>query len=87
MPQYFKQELFFRQLTGFYFFISRNKRGVVSVIKHIHNNEYVASARFMHVKTIIHCLLGIIARQCVIYYCVGFPSGQERALREMCNQL
>jgi len=25
VPQYFKQELFFRQLTGFYF-ISRSKR-------------------------------------------------------------
>ena len=26
MPQYFKQELYFKQLTGFYFFTSQNKR-------------------------------------------------------------
>ena len=26
LPQYLKQELFFRQLTDFYFFISQNKR-------------------------------------------------------------
>jgi len=26
MPQYFKQELYFKQLTGFYFFTSQKKR-------------------------------------------------------------
>jgi len=59
MPQYFKQELFFSQLTGFYFFISRIKRGpflVLSVIKHIHNTQ---NTKLLHTasQTIVNCLL------------------------------
>ena len=34
MPQYFKQELYFKQLTGFYFFTSQKKRDLVTAIKH-----------------------------------------------------
>jgi len=30
---------------------------------------------------------GIISRQRIIYYSVGFPSGKELALLEMCNKL
>ena len=57
MPQYFKQELFFKQLTCFYIFISRNKRvplGSKCDKTHIHNNnEYDASAHFMHVRQLL----------------------------------
>jgi hypothetical protein len=54
------------------------------VIKHIHNNqEYEASAHFMHFRQLLAVSCGII----IIYYSVGFPSGKELALLEMCNQL
>ena len=55
---------------------------------HIHNNqEYEASAQFMHVRQLLTAVCGITARQCIIYYSVGFPSGKELALLEMHNQL
>jgi len=63
---------------------------IVNVIKHtnIHNNtEYEASARFMHVRQLLTNSCGIIARQCIIYYSVGFPLGKELALLEICDQL
>ena len=41
----------------------------------------------MHARQLITALYGIIAQQCIIYYSVGFPSGKELALVEMCNQL
>ena len=92
MPQYFKQELFFRQLTGFYFFLHPGTKGPPLGSKcdktHIHiNPEYEASAHFMHVRQLLTASCGIIARQCIIYYSVGSPSGTELALLEMCNQL
>jgi len=41
---------------------------VVSVIKHIHNNqEYEASALFMHIRQLLIASCGILARQCIIY--------------------
>ena len=41
MPQYFKQELFFKQLTGFYFSYPKQKGPllVVSVIEHTTQNK------------------------------------------------
>jgi len=39
----------------------------------------------MHVRQLLTVSCGIIARQCIIYYIVGFPP--EMALLEMCNQL
>ena len=68
MPQHFKQDLFFRQLTGFYFLYPGTQRGYLgSVITHIHNNpEYEASAH-MHVRQSLTASCGIIARQCIIY--------------------
>ena len=55
---------------------------------HIHNNpEYEDSAHFMHVRQLLTASCGIIARQCIIYFSVGFPSGKELALLEMCNRL
>jgi len=90
LPQYFKQELLFRQLTGFYFFYIPEQKGphlVISVIKHIHSNqEYEASAHFMHVRQLLTASCGIMAQQCIIYYGVCFPSGKELALLEICNQ-
>ena len=41
----------------------------------------------MHVRQLLTASCGIIARQCIIYYSVGFPLGKELALLEMCNQL
>jgi len=53
----------------------------VSVIKHIHNSpEYEASAQFMHVRQLLTASSSIKARECIIYYSVGFPSGKELAL-------
>ena len=54
---------------------------------HIHNAEYEASAHFMHVRQLLTASCGIIAQECIIYYNVGFPSGKELALLEMCNKL
>jgi len=91
MPQYFKQELLFRQLTGFYFSYPETKGpplGSKCDKTDIHNNqEYKASAHFMHVRQLLTNSCVIIARQCIIYYNVGFPSGKELALLEMCDQL
>jgi hypothetical protein len=86
MPQYFKQELFFRQLT---FYIPEQKGphlGSKCNKTHIHMNpEYEASAHFMHVRQLLTASCGIIARQGIIYWC--WFSGKELALLEMCNQL
>jgi len=61
MPQYFKQELFFRQLTGFYFFYILEQKGsllVVSVIKHTFTAPRIWSFCTFHAcQTIINCLL------------------------------
>ena len=58
------------------------------VIKHIHGSpEYEASAQFMHVRQLLTAPCISTAQQCIIYYSVGFPSGKELALLEMCNQL
>jgi hypothetical protein len=87
LPQYFKEELFFRQLCGFYFLYISEQKGpllVVSVIKHIHNNqEYETSAHFMHPD----CLLWHYSLTVYYLLSVGFPSGKELALLKMCNQL
>ena len=64
--QYFKQELFFKQLTGFYIFISRTKGtplGSKHGKTHIHNNpEYEASAHFMHVRLLVTAFLCSVDR-------------------------
>jgi len=61
-----------------------SKRGTT----HVHNNpEYEASANCMHDRQLLTASCGIIARQCIIYYSVGFPSGKELALLDMCNQV
>jgi len=90
MPQ-FKQELLFRQLTGFNFFISRRKGtplGSKCDKTHIHSNpEYEASAQFMHIRQLLTTSYGIIAQKCIIYYSVGFQLGKELALLGTCNQL
>jgi len=52
--------------------------------KHI---EYEASGHFMYVRQLLTASYGIIARQCIIYYRVGFPLGKELALLEIRNQL
>jgi len=100
VPSYFKQELIFKQLPGFIFnfqainwllfFLYPGTKGPPLGSKcdktHIHNNpEYENSAHFMHVGQLLTNSCGT-ARQC-IYYSVGFPSGKEPALLEMCNQL
>ena len=91
IPQYFKQELFFKQLTGFYFFTSRSKGtalGSKCDKTPIHNNpQYEATAHFMHVRQILTVSCDVIAQLCITYYIVGFPSGKELALLETCNQL
>jgi len=44
---------------------------------HIHNNpEYKVSAHFMHVRHLSTASCGTIARQCIIYYSVGFSAGK-----------
>jgi len=52
-----------------------------------HNPEYEATAHLMHVRQLLTASCGIITRLCIIYYSVGFPSGKELALLEMCHQL
>jgi hypothetical protein len=78
MPQKFKQDLFFGQLNGFYFFISRKKATPLGGKRdktHIHNSpEHGASAQFMHARQLLTATCGII------YCSVGFPSGKELAL-------
>ena len=81
MPQYFKQELFFRQLIVFYFLYPRTKWAPLGSKRdktHIHNSpEYEASAQFMHVSQLLTASSSIKARQCIIYYSVGFPPRKE----------
>jgi hypothetical protein len=78
------QKLFFMQLTGFYFFISRTKWAPLGSKRdkiHIHNSqEYEASAQFMKVRQLLTVSCGITARQYIIYYSDGFLSGKELAL-------
>jgi len=61
MPQYFRQELFFRQLTGFYFFYIPEQNGtllVVSVIKHTSQQPRIRSYCILYARhTIINRLL------------------------------
>ena len=86
MPQNFKQEIYFKQLTGFIFYIPQKK--AVSVIRHIHNNtEHKATEHFMHVTQLLSAPWIIIAGEGIIYYSVGFPPWKEMALLEKCNQL
>jgi len=84
MPQYFKQELFFSQFTGSYFFISWNKSTPLgNKCDRTHSQQLqlrIFCTFYAHSNS-------TRARQCIIYYSVGFPSGKERALLEMCNQL
>jgi len=54
---------------------------------HIHNTEYEATAHFMHVGQLLSAPCVIIAWQCIIYYCVGFPPQKETDLLENCNQI
>jgi hypothetical protein len=85
MPQYFNQELFFRQLTNwllfFYFPEQKGPLLVVSVIKHIHSPEYEASAHYMHVRQLLTASCGITARQCIVDYSAGFPGNVKGDLR------
>jgi hypothetical protein len=90
MPQYFKQELFFRQLTGLYFMYPGTKGlslGSRRGKTHSQHPEYETSAHFMYVRQLLPASCGITARQCIINYSVGFPPGKEMALLELCNQL
>jgi hypothetical protein len=91
MPLYFKQELFFKQLIGFNFFIFQNKGtalGSKCDKTHIHNNpEYQATAHFMYVRQLLTASCIIIARHFIIYHNVVFPTGKELTLLEECNQL
>jgi hypothetical protein len=91
MSQYLKQELFFRQLTGSSLLYPGTKWSPLGNKRdktRIHSNpEYEASAHFMHVRQLLTTSYGIIARQCIIYYSVGFPSVKELTLPEMSNQL
>jgi len=41
----------------------------------------------MHIRQLLPTPCGIIARLCIIYYSVGFPSEKELALLEICNPL
>jgi len=60
---------------------------VVSVVKHTFTTPRIRKLlHTMHVRQLLTASCGIIARQCIIYYSVGFPSGKEMALLEMCNQ-
>jgi len=84
--------IIFQAIIWLLFFIYFGTKGTPLGSKcdktHIHNNqEYEASAHFMHFRQLLTAFCGIIARQCIIYYSVGFPSGKELALLEMCNQL
>jgi len=42
--------------------------------------------KLLHFRQLLTASCGIIAQQCIIYYSVGFPSGKELALLEICNQ-
>jgi hypothetical protein len=73
----------FQAVNWLLFYIPEQKGSSRCDKTHIHNNpEYEASAHFTHIN-----YFGIIAQQCIIYYSVGFPSGKELALLEVCNQL
>jgi len=90
MPQQFKQEIYFKQLTGFIFYIPQQNGTflAVSVIRNIHNNtEHKATAHFMHVRQLLSAPLRYYSLQCIIYYSVGFPPQKEMALLENCYQL
>ena len=59
---------------------------VVSMVKHTFTTPRIR--KFLHtlqVRQLLSVSCGIIARQCIIYYSVGFPSRKELALLEMCN--
>ena len=87
MPQYFKKDFFFQALKWLLYVGTKgtplgSKRGKT----YIHNTQNTkASAHYARQLLTASC--GIIARQCIIYYSVGFPSGKELALLEVCNQL
>ena len=74
MPQYFKRELYFKQLTGFYFFTSHKKKGpllVVIVIKHTFATTQNMKPLHIYARHTTTVSCGIIAWQCIIYYSVG----------------
>ena len=50
-------------------------------------SEYEASAQFMHIGQLLTAPCISTAQQCIIYYSVGFQSGKELDLLEMCNQI
>ena len=84
--------IIFQAINWLLFFYIPEQKGsllVVSVIKH----TFMATPRiqsfctFYARQTIINCLLRHYSPTAYIYYSVGFPSGKELALLEMCNQL
>ena len=97
MPQYFKQELYFKQLTGFYFLRTQKKRDrswlQLQWNKHSQQHRIRSHCTFMHVRQLLTASCGIIAWQCIIYYrvgayySVGFPPGKELVFLQKCNQL
>ena len=80
----------FQAINWLSFFLHRGTKGTPFGSKcdktHTHNTQ---NTKVLHTarQTIINCLFGIIARQCIIYYSVGLLLGKELALLEMCNQL
>jgi len=90
MPLYFKQQLFFRQKTGFYFLYPGTKgTHLGSVVTHTFTTTQ--NTKLLHIAYMLRQLLtvscSIIDQQCIMYYSIGFPSVKELALLEMCNQL
>ena len=80
--------IIFQAINWLLFFYIPEQKGSKCDKTRIHNNpEYEASTHFMHVRQLLTASCSIIARQCIICYSVGFPSGKELALLEMCNQL
>jgi len=56
MHQKFKQEIYFKQLTGFNFYIDQQKGTFLaeSVITHFHNNtEYQTTEHFTHTRELL----------------------------------
>jgi len=79
MPQKFKQELFFRQLTGSFFLYPEQKEPILVEcgIKHTFTpTQNMKLLHTMHVRQLLTASCGITARQCIIYYSDGFPSGK-----------
>ena len=72
-----------------FFYIPEQKGPLLEVTAIKHTFATTQNTRPLHIyaRQTITASCGIIARQCIIYYSVGFPPGKELALLEKSNQL